>query len=136
MRFRASFLGGIVAAVASAGLAFAAPVDVPNGGFENGSFPPWQKFEPGAGQWELMSVNPRGIIPLPTEGETHTVLSQSGAGLNVLHRTLRLRKNKVNRISLDLFYDNSLVGQFSTPRHFRFRGAQDNQQVRIDVMKP
>jgi hypothetical protein len=136
MKRRGIIVAALVAALGVTSLASAAPVNVPNGGFERGVFKPWKRVQPGGGTWGLYNVAPRGIgFPKPTEGTTAAGLTQTGPGLNILHRRLQLKPRKTNRISLDLFYDNS-ADDFASPRHFRYEGSAPNQQLRIDVVKP
>jgi hypothetical protein len=40
------------------------------------------------------------------------------------------------RLRLALFYDNHVVGEFSTPRTLEFDERRPNQQLRIDVIDP
>jgi hypothetical protein len=138
MRLSAGFVGGMVAALASAGLAFAAPVNVPNGGFEEGkSFAPWQTFSRGGGEWIRYGFI-RGPLPFPpqTEGNVAAGLATEDPGVNILHRTLTLKKNKTNRIKFDLFYETA--ADLVAPRNFRWQDGKNNpnQQIRVDIMKP
>jgi hypothetical protein len=155
MRIRGAVAGGVVAAAAFASLAVAAPVNVPNGNFEEGNLSKWQRFEPGGGQWGVYEEMveppaPRGFLggfPPPPQGTYAAGATQNGPGLNILHRVLKLKDGKVNKIKFELFYRNT-VNRFYAPNHFRFgggggmvplpRGEVDgppNQQLRIDLMK-
>jgi len=150
MRIRGIVVGAVVAAVGISSLALAAPVNVPNGGFEEGSFANWQRFDRGGGGWQIYGSIPRGdgpLVPLPPEGQNAALLTQEGPGVNILHRVLKLKKNAVNKMKFKLFYDNS-ANRFFTPGHFKFGGgggmvpvrrglaAKPNQQLRVDLMDP
>jgi hypothetical protein len=151
MRVRGIVAAVAVLAVGTTSIALAAPVNVPNGGFEEGNFSNWERFERGGGDWSLYSVAPRGLgpgpIPPPPQGKTAALLTQGGPGVNILHRVLKLERNAVNKMKFKLFYDNS-ANRFFTPDHFRFGGGmgpppprgivggQSNQQLRVDLMKP
>ena len=157
MRIRGAFVGGMVVAVAIASLAAAAPVDVPNGDFEAGNMSKWKRLEPGGGHWSVYDEEkeppkPRGLIgfgfPPPPQGTYAAGVRQGGPGLNILHRVLKLKRDKVNKIKFELFYANT-ANRFFSPNHFRFGGGgmvpvryrgggggPGNQQLRIDIMKP
>ena len=152
MRVRGIVAVVAVLAVGTTSIALAAPVNVPNGDFEEGTFANWKRFERGNGSWSLYSAAPRGLpgpgtIPPPPQGETAALLTQSGPGVNILHRVLKLKRNAVNRIKFKLFYDN-VNNRFFTPDTFKFGGGgmvppprglsegKPNQQLRVDLMKP
>ena len=79
MKIRGALVGGVVAAVALASLAVAAPVNVPNGDFEAGNLSKWKRFEPGGGHWFAYDESedppkPRGLgpiaqLPPPPQGQ-------------------------------------------------------------------
>ena len=49
-------------------------------------------------------------------------MTQSGPGVNILHRVLKLKRNAVNKMKFKLFYDNS-INRFFTPHSFKFGGG-------------
>lgn len=149
-------IGAVVAvlAVGTTSIALAAPVNVPNGGFEEGNFSHWDRFERGGGDWSIYSAAPRGlpgpiVTPPPPQGQNAALVTQDSPGVNILHRVLKLKRNAVNKMKFKLFYDNS-VNRFFTPHSFKFggggmpptsaprglAGAPPNQQLRVDLMKP
>ena len=151
MRIRGIVAVGVSAAVGIASMALAAPVNVPNGGFEEGNFSRWDRFERGGGSWNIYSAAPRGlpgpiVTPPPPQGQNAALVTQSGPGVNILHRVLKLKRNAVNKMKFKLFYDNS-INRFFTPNSFKFGGgmpptsaprgggAPPNQQLRVDLMK-
>ena len=151
MRTRGFVAGAVAVAVGVASVALAAPVSVPNGGFEEGTFAKWDRFERGAGDWDIYTPDPpRGLgpaFPPPPEGEFAAVLTQESPGLNVLHRVLKLKQNAVNKLKFQLYYDNT-HNRFHSPKNFKFGGGggmvpirgggkgDPNQQLRVDLMKP
>ena len=149
MRVRGIVAVVAVLAVGTTSIALAAPVNVPNGGFEEGNFSNWKRFERGNGSWNLYSAAPRGlpgpiIIPPPPQGETAALLTQGGPGVNILHRVLKMKRNVVNKIKFKLYYHNN-NNRFFTPHTFNFGGGgmiplrggpPPNQQLRVDLMKP
>jgi hypothetical protein len=151
MRRQGFVAGAVAVAVGVASLALAAPVSVPNGGFEEGTFANWDRFERGNGDWQIYAAKPRGIgpiVPAPPEGDFAALVTQGGPGVNILHRVLKLKRNAVNKLKFQLYYDNS-NDRFHSPKHFRFGGGgivlprarrggdgPPNQQLRVDLMKP
>ncbi len=152
MRVRGIVAVVAVLAVGTTSIALAAPVNVPNGGFEEGNFSHWKRFERGGGNWQIYGGIPRGmgpLVPLPPQGQNAALLTQGGPGVNILHRVLKLKRNSVNKIKFKLFYDNT-NNRFFTPNNFRFGGggmppppppprgiplSKPNQQLRVDLMK-
>jgi hypothetical protein len=146
MRSRGIALVAALATVGATSVALAAPVPVPNGGFEEGSFENWETFERGGGDWGLYGVlrqGPGPKVPPPPEGNFGALLTQGAPGLNILHRVVKLEPG-ADKIRFELYYDNS-GNPFVSPKHFRFgggegplarRGGAPNQQLRVDLMKP
>lgn len=150
MRVRGIVAVVAVLAVGTTSIALAAPVNVPNGGFEEESFANWQRFDRGGGGWEIYGTlrqGPLPVVPPPPQGDFAALLTQGGPGVNILHRVLKLKRNAVNKMKFKLFYDNT-ANRFFTPDHFRFGGGggmvpvrrgqppKPNQQLRVDLMKP
>jgi hypothetical protein len=150
MRSRGIVAGTVAVAVGVASVALAAPVSVPNGGFEEGTFAKWERFERGGGNWQIYAVKPRGIgpiVPAPPEGDFAALLTQSNPGVNILHRVLKLKRDAVNKLKFQLFYENTYE-RFHSPKNFKFGGGgmvplprgggggDPNQQLRVDLMKP
>jgi hypothetical protein len=151
MRSRGLLAGAVAVAVGVASVALGAPVSVPNGGFEQGTFAKWDRFERGGGTWEIYgSKPPRGLgplVPLPPEGDFAALVTQSSPGVNILHRVLKLKRNAVNKVKFQLYYENTTEA-FHSPKNFKFGGGgmlprarggvggDPNQQLRVDLMKP
>lgn len=150
MRLRGTIAAALVAAVTATTLASGAEVQLVNGGFETGDFTGWKRLEPGGGHWVVYGGAPRGgIDTTPPEGIRAARVAINDPGANILHRVLRLKPGKRNKISLYLAYDNSKAGEWFSPRSFDFDngpvgpvrqrgggGGTPNQQIRIDLMKP
>jgi hypothetical protein len=146
-----------VAVVAAAAIGHAAPR---NGGFESGSLKPWKVKDPGGGNWyvykgrTIVDTGPGPIRGLgggaqfyrPPRGRYAAAAWQSGPGLNILHRVVRLKDNAVNKLSFFLAWRNS-QDRFYTPDSFDYGGGPvprgikgpppegANQQFRIDLLK-
>ena len=145
---------GCAIAFGAVAMSGADTVDLKNPGFETGNFRPWKTFSDGAGEWfvyrkgqELPDLGPRGggleRLPKPPQGKRAAFLTQSGPGLNILHRVLKPRKGaEVNKLRFFLYYRNNHK-RFYSPNSFEFEGpfprgeegGMSNQQVRIDLMK-
>jgi hypothetical protein len=152
-------MGALVVAAAAA-VAYAAPK---NGSFESGFDPGWKTYSsnPLSGKWRTYkagdepSVGPvrayrrglgpgTGIRPFfdPPRGKRAAVTDQTGPGTRILSRTLKLKAHRKIRLSLFVFYRN-YADDFYSPNTLdagspmpRRRGAQANQQYRIDLLKP
>ena len=127
-------------AVAALGLApaVAGAAKVKNGGFEAGSLGGWQKtYYPSpadpAGAWIVYGEVMRGIFPAPPQGEFAAVTNQGDPSAQILSQVVKLRDNRRHKLSFQLAYSNSNE-VFQTPGSLRVAG--ENQQFRMDVMKP
>lgn len=153
---RKSLAFALAGTLAITAVALAAPR---NGGFETGDFSGgWKVKDPGSGDWFVYdgrsiveAPRPRGLgggpqFFRPPRGTYAAAAYQSGPGLNILHRRLRLKDGEVNKLSFFLAWDNN-GGQFVTPDNFDFEGGgagrgamgppeNANQQFRIDILKP
>jgi len=118
---------GALTALAFAATALAAPS---NGGFEKGNLNGWDRTEPGGGQWTTYTAAD-GRPSEPTEGTYAATINQGKPGLNILHRKLNFKDGRY--LSFQLAYDNE-GGSFKDPKSFKFNGAQDNQQLRVDLL--
>jgi hypothetical protein len=117
-----------------------------NWNFETGDFRGWRTAAHGSGAWHVYrdgatppdrtdsDPNFPFAMPDPAEGRFAAVTDMSAAGRRILYRNVQL--NGPQRLRLTLFYDNHVVGEFSTPRTLAFEGCRPNQQFRIDVMDP
>jgi hypothetical protein len=137
----------VIAAIALAayGAAFAgaAKQKPKNGGFESGNLSNWQVEDLDSGNpastWVVYSgtmLPPVGGDPnffAPPQGQFAAVTVQSGPGTHILHRVLKLKKNKKHTLKMRVYYDNQ-AGVFASPDTLDSTGGA-NQQYRVDVMK-
>jgi hypothetical protein len=129
--------------------ATASPRGVAGGGnwnFERGDFRGWRTLADGSGAWHVYrdgatppdpsdsDSNFPFAVPDPPEGKFAAVTDMSAPGRRILYRDVHV--NGPQRLRLALFYDNHVVGQFSTPTTLAFEGCRPNQQFRIDAMNP
>jgi hypothetical protein len=123
-----------------------APARAENWNFEAGDFSGWRTTGAGSGAWHVYrdgatppdptdsDPNFPFAVPDPPEGRFAAVTDMSGPGRRILYRDVELSGRQ--RLRLTVFYDNDVVGKFSTPRTLEFEGRGPNQQFRIDVMDP
>lgn len=117
-----------------------------NWNLEAGDFRGWRTVAAGSGAWHVYrdgatppdptdsDPNFPFAVPDPPQGTFAAVTDMSAPGRRILYRDVEL--NGPRRLRLTLFYDNHVVGRFSTPRTLAFERRQPNQQFRIDVMDP
>jgi hypothetical protein len=138
----------VIAAVAFAafGAAFAgaAKQKPKNGGFESGNLNGWQVEDLNTGPDETWYVYSGSVLPdlgfgddldffAPPQGTFAAVTRQGAPGTRILHRVLKLKKNKKHTLKMRVYYDNQ-AGEFESPDTLDSTG-EDNQQYRVDVMK-
>jgi hypothetical protein len=117
-----------------------------NWNFEAGDFSGWRTVAAGSGAWHVYrdgatppdptdsDPNFPFAVPDPPEGRFAAATDMSAPGRRILYRDVDL--SHPQRLRLTVFYDNHVVGKFSTPRTLEFEGCEPNQQLRIDVMDP
>ena len=128
----------ILSLVAASGVAYAATVS--NGGFEAGDLGGWtaKKQEGSSGRWFAYSgtTSPNGApIAAPPVGEFAATTDQNEPSSQVLYKNIKLAAGKKHTLSFYVYYQNS-PGSFATPNTLNFNGPGDNQQYRVDVMRP
>lgn len=158
VEMRARTLIGAVAAIACAALlvpATAGAATVVNGDFESGSLSGWQVQDTGPATksgWYVYSgtESPLGEegseekLPSPPSGSHAAITDQTGPGSDILYQDVTLEPYWTHQLTMTLFYNN-LAGEFFIPNPdtLNWTGGpseteeeQDNQQYRVDVMKP
>jgi hypothetical protein len=138
----------VIAAVALAAFgatfAGAAKQKPKNGGFESGHLSGWQVADLDASVDNTWYVYSGSVLPdlgfgdeldffAPPQGNFAAVTRQGGTGTHILHRVLKLKKNKKHKLKMRVYYDNQ-AGEFASPDTLDSTG-EDNQQYRVDVMK-
>lgn len=138
-RFRLVALA--VAAVAFAAPAAASAAIVTNGGFETGDFSGWtvdNSPDPPSGDWFVYSgtATPGFGDPVsaPPEGTHAAVTDQDGPGRHVLYQDVVVPSGGPQYLTLYAYYraDVPIV----SPDSLDPDGTFDNEQYRVDVMKP
>jgi hypothetical protein len=119
------------------GIAGAAKVK--NGGFEAGNLGGWQTtYYPSpadpAGEWNLYGEIMRGFVPAPPQGDFAAITNQGDPSAQILSQVVKLRDNRRHKLSFQLAYINANE-VFHTPASLAV-SAGENQQFRMDVMKP
>lgn len=117
-----------------------------NWNFEAGDLRAWRTQAAGSGAWHVYrdgatAPDPSDsdphfpfAVPDPPEGSFAAVTDMSAPGRRILYRDIK--PTGPQRLRLTVFYDNHVVGKFSTPRTLQFDERRPNQQFRIDVMDP
>jgi hypothetical protein len=116
---------------------------VPNGGFETGNFSGWlranRRLAGEEGNWFVYSGTTSPLnnfaIAAPPQGNFAATTDQSGPGTHVLYRDIHLKRNMKHELSFYLYYDN-FANRFFTPNTLAFNLDRNNQQYRVDVLKP
>jgi len=134
-----------VAAIALAVPAAATAATVVNGDFETGNLTGWTQVNnaPGSPTGEWISYSGSlfgGAVPAPPAGNYAAVTIQSGPGAHILYQDVPLEPFYSHQLSLLAYYDSNNV--LVTPQPNTLSpgsgegGPPENQQYRIDVMKP
>jgi hypothetical protein len=132
-----------VSNVSSATGDVSAEARVPNGGFETGNFSEWlranQRPLGDDGNWFVYSgtTSPLGgfAIAAPPQGDFAATTDQGGPGTHVLYRDIHLKRNMNHELSFYLYYFNN-ANRFFTPNTLSANLDRNNQQYRVDVLKP
>lgn len=135
-------------------LAALAPVgagaaEIVNGGFESGDFSGWKlRQETGAGKWyawkgtEPPIPHERGAVSVqpPPQGAFAALADQANPESALLYQDLQLEPGSRYRLSLLAYYDSYSALTIPSPDTLSVGeetlGPKQNQQFRIDVMKP
>jgi hypothetical protein len=130
------------ALVAVAIFAFFAPASagaatVINGDFETGTLAGWQQFnQTGAGEWFAESreeAELEGFFP-PPSGNFAAADFQMGEDLSVLFQDVPLEPGFTHHLALTLYYESTREITVPVPNTLSL--DVDNQQLRVDVMRP
>ena len=115
--------------------------NVSNGDFESGDFSGWQRANKrpsdSEGNWFVYSgtQTPLGsFITAPPQGDFAATTDQNDPGSHVLYRNIKLEEGMNHTLSFYLYYVNEWR-DFITPNTLSF-ADEDNQQYRVDLMKP
>ena len=126
------------------GCASATPKIVINGNFEVGNLDGWLTTSGGSGRWlvyqdgstppdrTITDPNVPFQMPNPPEGKYAAVTDMNGPGTRILSQVLKLDRRYTLRCTI--FYKNG-APVFANRDTFEV-GSAENQQFRIDIMKP
>ena len=143
-----------LAVMAAASVTPAQAARVANGDFERGNLSGWEKDyfppnDPPIGVWHVYDepfVSPlraaRGavLVPAPPQGEFGAITEQGEESVQILSQVVSLKPNRRHKLRFQLAYFNNNGGSgrggsgFITPDSLTL--AQENQQFRMDVVKP
>jgi len=117
---------------------------VVNGGFETGSlvgFSGWTVVNQAgsSGSWFIYSGTTAPIsgkpVAAPPEGAFAATTDQRDPGSHVVYQDVALEAGFSHVLSFDLYYMNN-AGLFATPSTLDYRFTSQNQQYRVDVLRP
>jgi hypothetical protein len=139
---------GAIAATFGAGAAIAKAPLIENGGFETGSLKGWKtSVSPdGEGKWSVYSGNSIGLPPPPPKrgmtatpvhkpprGKRAAITTENGPCTTILYQDFTVPEHA----TLNLFVYYKSQGPMTTgPKLNAENDMDDNQQFRIDLMKP
>jgi hypothetical protein len=120
---------------------------VVDGDFETGNLTGWQLSnvppEPGnSGNWFAYTgtASPVGEfappVPPPPAGKYAAITAQGGPGTHILYQDIALEPNYTHQLSLLVYYRSETPLATPSPETLEANGPFENQQYRIDVMKP
>ena len=135
-------MGLVVCALALPAGAGAATVV--NGDFETGNLSGWQLYNQPpspeeSGNWFAYTGTTTpdefsSAVPAPPAGKYAAVTNQGGPGLHILYQDVALEPYYSHQLSMLVYYQTG--GDLFSPNNFVFNEPEDNQQYRVDVMKP
>lgn len=117
--------------------AHASAATVVNGDFETGDLSGWQQYSQNeAGVWlvESRAEAEAEEFFLPPSGNFAAVDLQIDPDLNVLYQDVPLEPGFTHRLAMTLYYESTREITVPVPNTLSL--AVDNQQLRVDVMKP
>jgi hypothetical protein len=110
---------------------------VVNGDFETGNLTGWQQFnQTEAGEWFAESreeAENEGFFP-PPSGNFAAATFQGGEDLDVLYQDIALEPGFTHQLALILYYRSTREITVPVPNTLSL--DVDNQQLRVDVMRP
>lgn len=120
---------------------------VVNGDFETGNLSGWQVYnlppEPeNSGNWFAYTgtTSPFGEfappVPPPPAGNYAAITAQGGPGTHILYQDVALEPYWTHQLSLLVYYRSEAPPVTPSPETLEATGPFENQQYRIDVMKP
>jgi hypothetical protein len=130
------FLALIVACVALAAPAGAGAATVVNGDFETGNLDGWHtQASQGNGDWFAYSGEGLGVVA-PPSGNFAAVTNEIEVDTLILYQDIALEPLYSHQLSLYVYYHSVAPIAVPEPNTLQVGEAEDNQQMRVDVIKP
>jgi hypothetical protein len=129
----------IIALVALGAPTGASAATVVNGNFETGTLAGWQQFsQTESGEWfayDELEAEVESFFP-PPQGNFAAGDDQGDPDTDVLFQDIALEPAFNHRLALTLYYDSNAPITVPSPNTLEIGGAPENQQLRVDVVKP
>lgn len=131
-----SSLALLVACVALAAPAAAGAATVVNGDFESGNLDGWRvQRTTEAGDWFAYSGEGLGVVA-PPSGNFGAVANEINKDALILYQDVTLEPLFAHQLSLFVYYHSVAPIAVPDPNTLQLDAAEDNQQMRVDVIKP
>jgi hypothetical protein len=136
-------LAAIAALSAFAGVSSAAAAGVVNGDFETGTLAGWQThYQTGEGEWTVyqgQEPEESGEFFRPPSGKFAALTEFEYPDAAILYQDVAIEPAATTQLSMDLYYISRAPIAVPSPNTLVVEaepGPEENQQVRVDVMKP
>jgi hypothetical protein len=131
-----SFLALVIACVAFLAPTHASAATVVNGDFETGNLEGWQvQGTSEAGNWFAYSGEGLGVVA-PPSGNFAVVSNEIEQDSIFLYQDIALEPFFSHRLSLFVYYHSVAPILVPEPNTLQLNAAAENQQMRVDVIKP
>jgi hypothetical protein len=133
---RIAFVAVAVAVLAALiGASSAAAANVVNGSFETGTFEGWNVYRSNEGvNWFVEDAEE--VMAPPFSGTHYAISFQGEAGTAILYQDVALEAGTTDQLQMAFGYESGAPIGIPTPDSLDAETSFENQQVRIDVMKP
>lgn len=120
------------------GATSASAATVVNGDFETGTLEGWSLYQSNPGvRWSAVEYEGEGVLPPPLSGRHAAESEQENPGTTILSQEISLEPGSSHQLELTFGYFSPAPILIPSPDNLAAEGiGAENQQVRIDVMKP
>lgn len=126
----------LIAALATlAGASSASAANVVNGSFETGTLEGWNVYASNS-KVEWIIVGGEEALPPPFDGRDAAFSEWHGPGTTILYQDVALPLAATDLLQMTFTYSSEASIAIPQPDSLDAEGAAENQQVRVDVVKP